>query len=88
MLKFLRLTHIGEMFSPFKALIDCLMSKSIAKKRNDVFQLIVLFSAAILFGHLAACFWIALGTLEHGWLRAFMQEGENGDKNFQDYEPV
>ena len=29
MLKFFRLTHIGEMFLPFKALIDCLMTNSI-----------------------------------------------------------
>lgn len=37
LLKFLRLLHFGEMFLPVKALIDCLMSNSIAKKRNDVF---------------------------------------------------
>jgi len=68
-LKFFRLVHIDEMFEPFKSLIDCIMTKSIAKARNDVYQLIVLFAAALLFGHLLACIWIAIGTLEGGWLR-------------------
>lgn len=42
-----------------------------------MFQLIVLFSAALLFGHVAACFWIGFGTLENGWLRSFT--GPDGD---------
>ena len=67
-MKFLRFAHIGEMFEPFKKLIDCLMTGSIAKKRSDMFQLIVLFSAALLFGHIMACSWIALGTQSDGWI--------------------
>ena len=62
LLKFLRFAHIGEMFTPFKKLIDTLMEGTIAKKRSDVFQLVVLFSAALLFGHLMSCAWIALGA--------------------------
>ena len=62
------------------------MTQSIAKKRNDVYQLIVLFSAALLFGHMAACIWIAIGTLEAGWLRSFM-DPIDGDPDFQSYEP-
>ena len=62
LLKFLRIVHIGEMFSPFQKLIDCLMTKTIKKKRSDMFQLIVLFSSALLFGHISACAWIAIGT--------------------------
>ena len=76
------------MFLPFKTLIDYLMSKSIAKKRNDAFQLIVLFSAALLFGHVAACTWIAIGTLEDGWLRKFIgDENNEGLPEFQAYAP-
>ena len=62
LLKFLRFAHIGEMFLPFKQLIDCLMSNTIAKKRSDMFQLIIIFSAAILFGHIAACLWMGIGA--------------------------
>ena len=68
LLKFLRFAHIGEMFEPFKKLIDWLMEGQIAKKRSDMYQLIVLFSAALLFGHIAACAWTALGTSPDGWL--------------------
>ena len=75
------------MFLPFKTLIDYVMAKSIAKKRNDVFQLIVLFSAALLFGHVAACVWIAIGTMEDGWLMTFMQQGDDGLPEFQGYRP-
>lgn len=77
LVKFCRLSHIGEMFLPFKALIDCLMTHTIAKKRQDVFQIIVLFSASLLFGHLAACLWIAIGARPEGWLTTFMSEDEN-----------
>ena len=66
--KFLRFVHIGEMFTPFKKLIDWIMNGAIAKKRSDMFQLIVLFSAALLFGHIMACSWVALGTQPNGWI--------------------
>ena len=62
LLKFLRFVHIGQMFTPFQKLIDCCMTNTIAKKRSDMFQLIVLFSAALLFGHIAACAWVAVGA--------------------------
>ena len=68
LLKFFRFVHIGEMFTPFSKLLDCLMAGKIAKKRIDAFQLIVLFSSALLLGHIAACAWIALGSLDDGWL--------------------
>ena len=51
-----------------------------------MFQLIVLFSAALLFGHVAACCWIGIGTFEDGWLRSFT--GPDGDVNFQEYAPL
>ena len=85
MLKFLRLLHFGDMFIPVKYLIDCFMTKAIAKKRDDVFQLVVLFFTALFFGHVAACIWIALGTAEDGWLLEFM--GPDGDDQFAIYEP-
>ena len=68
MLKFLRFAHIYEMFDPILLLINCLMKGATEKKRSDMFQIIVLFSAALLFGHIMACIWIAIGTRETGWL--------------------
>ena len=63
------------------------MEGTIAKKRSDVFQLIVLFSAALLFGHLMSCAWIALGAQEDGWLVALqtLPDDEGGDPNFKKY---
>lgn len=89
LLKFLRFAHIGEMFTPFRKLIDCLMEGSIAKKRSDMYQLIVLFSAALLFGHIAACAWIAIGTTNQGWLRIMVKNDldNGGDPQFQNYQP-
>ena len=87
--KFLRFAHIGEMFTPFKKLIDCLMEGTIAKKRSDMFQLIVLFSAALLFGHIMACSWIALGTQADGWITKLQTYplDDGGDAQFRVYEP-
>jgi len=70
LLKFFRFVHFFEMFTPIMTLLDCVMSDSIARKRSDIFQLIVLFTTSLLFGHIAACIWIAIGTNEGGWLRA------------------
>ena len=82
MLKFLRLAHLGEMFHPFKTFIDCLMVGSIEKKRSDMYQLSVLFSAALLFGHIMACAWIAIGARETGWLAQLqMHVDDGGDSN-------
>ena len=77
------------MFTPFKKLIDCLMEGTIAKKRSDMFELIVLFSAALLFGHIMACSWIALGTQEDGWITKLQTYplDDGGDAQFKDYEP-
>ena len=54
-----------------------------------MFQLIVLFSAALLFGHITACAWIALGTGENGWLTnmATLPLDDGGDAMFAIYEP-
>ena len=68
MLKYLRFAHVTEMFTPFKRLIDCLMSGSIARKRSDMFKMIVLMTAVGIFGHIMACCWIALGMQEDGWI--------------------
>ena len=68
LLKFLRLVHVFEMFSPIMTLLDWVMSDQIARKRSDVFQLIVLFATSMLFGHIAACIYIAIGTSDDGWL--------------------
>lgn len=89
LLKFLRFAHIGEMFTPIKNLIDCCMEGTIAKKRNDMFQLIVLFSAALLFGHIMACCWIALGTQKDGWITMLKElpDDDGGDPQFKVYEP-
>lgn len=83
LLKFLRFVHIGEMFTPFRKLIDWIMDGAIAKKRSDVFKLIVLFSAALLFGHIAACAWIALGIQPDGWLYNFIEEPLDAGGNLQ-----
>lgn len=91
LLKFLRLVHLGQMFTPFKKLIDVCMKNAIARKREDLFKLIVLFSAAILCGHLMACGWIALGAQEGGWIWKKQNEpvcdGCDGDPQFKNYEP-
>ena len=46
-----------------------------------MFKLIVLFSAALLFGHIAACAWVGLGTSKDGWLTVMqtypLEEGGN-----------
>lgn len=67
-LKFLRLVHLFEMFTPFRRLINYCMTDSIEQKRSNLFQLILLFAAVLLFGHLSACLWIYLGDLPDGWL--------------------
>ena len=66
------------MFIPFQKLIECLMKGSISKKRSDTFQLIVLFLASLLFGHIMACVWIALGTSPDGWI-TLLQAPESDD---------
>jgi len=44
---------------------------------------------SILAGHLAACIWIGLGTLPHGWLSMLMggSDGDKSDEIFNDYTP-
>ena len=83
LLKFFRFVHVGEMFNPVMDILNITMTNSIARKRNDMFQLIVLFSTSLLFGHLAACMWIALGVSHDGWL-TILQEI---DVNFAAYQP-
>ena len=56
------------MFAPFSMLINLLMEKSIAKKRSNIYMLIMLFSTAFIVAHLGACTWIALGVQEEGWI--------------------
>ena len=65
------------------------MEGAIAKKRSDMFQLIVLFSAALLFGHITACGWIAIGTGSDGWLTKLqtLDVDDGGDAQFAIYEP-
>ena len=82
LLKFLRFAHIYEMFDPILLPINCLMKGSTEKKRSDMFQIIVLFTAALLFGHILACIWIAIGTREDGWLTKLqMHVDDGGDSN-------
>ena len=58
------------------------MSGSIEKKRSDMYQLLILFSAALLFGHIMACAWIAIGAREMGWLTQLqMPIDHGGDSN-------
>ena len=90
MLKYLRFAHVTEMFTPFKRLIDCLMSGSIERKRSDMFKMIVLMTAVGMFGHIMACSWIALGMQDDGWitiLRTPSESGGEGDAQFMEYEP-
>ena len=68
MLKFFRFVHIIEMFAPIRLLIDWLSKGRKEKIRSDRFKLVVLFTSALLLGHLAACAWISLGTRKDGWL--------------------
>ena len=82
LLKFLRFAHVFEMFDPIRLLIECVMKGTTEKKRSDMFQIIVLFSAALLFGHIMACIWIAIGTREEGWLTKLqMPMDDGGDSN-------
>ena len=71
------------MFLPFKAFLDITMTKTTDRKRKDAFTLIVLFSAALLVGHIASCGWIYLGTMQDGWLSSFVAN----DDQFRTYEP-
>ena len=82
LLKFLRFVHVFEMFDPVERLLNFLMKGTTEKKRSDMFQIIVLFSAALLFGHIMACIWIAIGTREDGWLTKLqMPMDDGGDSN-------
>ena len=82
MLKFLRFAHIFEMFDPILLFLNWVMKGATEKKRSDMFQIIVLFSAALLFGHILACTWIAIGTREDGWLTKLqMHVDDGGDSN-------
>jgi len=89
LLKFLRFAHIFEMFEPFEKLINCCCASKKAKQKSDNYQLIIVFSAALLFGHIAACLWIALGTKEDGWLTKLQNVplDDGGDENFSKYGP-
>ena len=89
LLKFLRFAHIYEMFDPFNKLINCCCASKKAKQRDDLYQLIIVFSAALLFGHIAACMWIALGTADNGWLTQLKTYDldDGGDPNFNLYGP-
>ena len=80
LLKFLRFAHLYEMFEPFELMINCCCASKKAKQRGDTLQLIVVFSAALLFGHIVACLWIAIGTSDNGWLNVLQAEG--GDDQF------
>ena len=71
------------MFLPFKAFLDITMTKTTDKKRKDAFMLILLFSSALLVGHIASCGWIYLGTMQDGWLSSFVVN----DAQFKTYEP-
>jgi hypothetical protein len=62
LVKLLRFVHLGDMFKPFKMLVNLLMDKSIAKKRSNMNLLSMLFILAMIVAHIAACAWIALGT--------------------------
>lgn len=81
LLKYLRFAHIFEMFSPVEKLINCCCASKKAKQRDDLYQLIIVFSAALLFGHIAACAFIALGTAEDGWLNQLknLPDDDGGD---------
>ena len=89
MLKFLRFVHIFEMFGPIKLLIDWLYKGKKDAIRRDRFQLVVLFTSALLLGHLCACAWISLGTRENGWLTQLqtLPEDDGGDAQFAIYTP-
>ena len=86
LLKLLRFAHIFEMFLPFKRLIDCIMDGKIARKRNEMHELMVLIFSTLLFGHMCTCAWIALGTREEGWI-TILQAESSGDLQFQIYGP-
>ena len=53
-------------------------------------QLFIVFSAALLFGHIAACLWIALGTMDDGWLTMLqtLPDDDGGDPEFKKYGPM
>lgn len=89
MLKFLRFSHLFEMFEPFEKMINCCCASKKAKQRGDMHQLIVVFSASLLFGHIASCLWIAIGTSENGWLTLLQTASldDGGDPQFKEYGP-
>ena len=67
-LKFFRAVHILEIFYPFRKLIDFMFQDLIKKKRQNYYSMVVLISAALLGGHICACIWVFIGSLDGGWL--------------------
>jgi hypothetical protein len=83
LLKFLRLLHFFELFSPFLLIIEYIMKDAIRKKIENTYSLVKLFAGAILLGHFAACFWVFLGKLdEKGWV-SVLEDPVNGDSEGQ-----
>ena len=60
-LKFLRILHFFELFSPFLLILEYAMKDAIRKEVENIFSLLKLFSSSVLAAHLSACLWVFIG---------------------------
>ena len=83
----LRVLHLLELFYPMRLLLEhVFMRNYITKEIDNVYNLIVLFTAVWLFAHFCACTWIILGTQsEDSWISSL--KAQNADGVWEDYGP-
>ena len=91
LLKFLRILHFFELFSPFKLLLEIIMYDAIRKTIENVFSLIKLFASCVLVAHFAACAWVFIGKSpeqgENGWITVLENGVYDGDELIQPADP-
>ena len=79
-MKMLRLFHLFDIFEPIRLLLyNVCMKNKIRYQVENMFSLIVLFSATLLFAHILAMQWIWFGLeYEDGWIRSLKAENYDG----------
>ena len=85
LLKLIRLFHIKDALKPFHFLVARFSSSR--KSAKNAYWLISLIISAVLFAHLAACFWINIGLLyEDGpWISFIHNQRTNTDATDHEY---
>ena len=64
MMKFLRVYHFTNMFTPFHILIELMMYDSDTKKIQNIQQFTMLITSVVLLAHFFACGWITIGRID------------------------